>query len=137
MTYYYIDIENVGMDCLKVIVKEDPRNSRFFIVLTTTTPCINWAFWRTILPLVKDRKYNIELVCVPGGPQAADKQILVDLACRAAKCPTRDYVVVSKDKGFMYPMGRIADMTHANVQVYNPDRLKITTDEILKDLNVE
>ena len=136
MIYYYIDIENVGIDALKFIYHEDPRRSKFFIVYTTSTPNIRWEYWLAILEFVK-RGYHINHIKGCGGSDSADKHIIAYLACSAAKCPTRDYVVASNDKGFKSPIEHLCDLTGANIQLHSHSKIDITTEEILYDFDID
>lgn len=119
MTWYYIDIENTGPACLRFFEQEDPKQCKFIVCYTPTSPNLSWIFWTSICGYL-DKGFRIEFKKVPPGKESADKHILVDVACSATKCPIRDYVIVSDDRGFHSPVERICNMTHANVQVHSP-----------------
>lgn len=121
MTWYYVDIENTGPACLRFFEQVDPKQSKFIMYYTTTTPNLSWYFWVSICGY-QNKGFRIEYKKAPPRKESADKHILVDVACSAAKCPTRDYVIISDDKGFQSPVERICEMTHANVQVHSPSK---------------
>ncbi|MDE6040610.1 MAG: hypothetical protein K2F99_03435, partial [Muribaculaceae bacterium] len=69
--------------------------------------------------LATKSKLNFQFICCPSGHQSVDKHLIADVAMAAAINPLRDYIIVTNDKGYMSPIGRVSEKTHSNIQLRN------------------
>ena len=112
MTWYLVDLENIGYAIVDFIRAEKPSTSKFFLYYTSNMNLTRVDFWEDMMNFNQDG-YRLEFIRCPGGQQAADKIILADLGVNAQKNKKRNYVVVSKDKGYAPGIDRVRKATSA------------------------
>lgn len=102
MTYWYVDFENVHSEAdLGMLLNQAKRGDTIIIYYSAVCP----MFPLKQIQNLAHRGIKLRAVeCVVGTKDAADFQIVMDLAVGCTEHPTIRHIVYSRDQGFVNPL---------------------------------